>query len=320
MMNPLIAALGGAALLTATAAAAAEPMVIDLTHPIPTYAPMEGDPMKADTSKPWGDARQHPSFGGLVVLAKAKFPTNQGYFDIGTLVIAEHHGTHLDTAGHYVNNDGSMEPGGIAPADRKNTSQLSAADLTGRVVLIDISGRVQSELDKNGGKPSPDTKVTDFSNSSNNVVTADDIAAVADQLGNDTWLVLNLGWSKFFFEGPDFMKDPYINAFNYPGMNKAAVDKLIEVMDAKKIKIKGIMADNIAIDSGQSGVGDDDKWTNSFHAHVRLLQRGLLFLENGANLDKLAMVSDPGKCQLVIGAPKHEAGSGGPSRVLAICH
>jgi kynurenine formamidase len=320
MMKPIIAALGGAALLTLSAAAGAEPMVLDLTHPIPTYAPMEGDPMKADMSKPWGDARQHPTFGGPVVLAKGKFPTNRGYFDVGTLVIAEHNGTHLDAANHYVNNDKSIEPGGVTADKRKSTSQLDAADLSGRVVLIDISGRVQSELDKNGGKPSADTKVTDFSNSSNNVVTADDIAAVADQLDSDAWLVLNLGWSKFFFEGPDFMKDPYINAFNHPGMSKAAVDKLIEIMDAKKIKIKGIMADNIAIDSGQSGKGDDDKWTNSFHAHVRLLQRGLLFVENAANLDKLAMASDPSKCQLAIGAPKHVAGSGGPSRVLAICH
>ena len=46
-------------------------------------------------------------------------------------------------------------------------------------MLIDISGRAQAELDKNGGKPSPDRSVTDFSNSSPNVVRADDTAAVA---------------------------------------------------------------------------------------------------------------------------------------------
>ena len=138
-----------------------------------------------------------------------------------------------------------MEAGGIAPGKRKLTHQLTAEDLIGRVVLIDISGRVQAELDKNGGKPSPDKSVTDFSNSSPNVVGAD---------------------------------------------------------------------------SGESGKGDDDKWTNSWHAHVRLLQRGLLFVENAANLDLLAQIDDPSKCLLAVGAPKHVRGTGGPSRVMAICN
>ena len=132
-----------------------------------------------------------------------------------------------------------MEAGGIAPGKRKLAHQLTAEDLIGRVVLIDISGRVQAELDKNGGKPSPDKSVTDFSNSSANVVGADDIAAVAGKLRDGDWLVLNLGWSRFYFQGADFMKDPYINGFNHPGLSKAGVDKLIEVMDARKVRDKG---------------------------------------------------------------------------------
>lgn len=90
-------------------------------------------------------------------------------------------------------------------------------------------------------------------------------------------------------------------------------------MDEKGVRIGGIIADNIGIDSGQSAVGDDDKWTNSWHAHVRLLQRGICFVENGADLGKLAMVDNPDACTLVVGAPKHVRGTGGPSRVMAIC-
>lgn len=314
-------------LFTATIAAvsvfafgASAQTVIDLTHPIPTFKPMEGDPMKPDMSQPYEDIGVFPTFGGHAVFAMGKFPTNQGHFDLGTLVLAEHHGTHLDTSAHYVNDAGSMEAGGIAPGDRKLAHQLGAQDLIGRVVLVDISGRVQTELDKNGGRPSNDTAVTDFSNGSRNVVGADDIAAVADQLDNGVWLVLNLGWSKFYFEGGDFVKDPYVNAWNHPGLSKAGVDKLIEVMDAKNIRIAGIIADNIGIDSGQSAIGEDDKWTNSWHAHVRLLQRGLLFVENAANLDQFASVSDPSNCLLSVGAPKHVRGTGGPSRVMAICN
>ncbi len=317
MKKAIIAALCGMAGL-GLVTAQAEPFLLDLTHPLPTFEPMKGDPSKADLGKPWLDSKPIPSFGSQTVLKISRFPTNQGYFDLGTLVLSEHHGTHLDSPGHYVNNAKSLEAGNPPASKRKLVHLLGAADLVGKVVLIDISGRVQAELDKNGGKPSADKSVTDFSNASPNVVGADDIAAVADKLDNGVWLVLNLGWSRFFFSGTDFVKDPYINGWNHPGMNKAAVDKLIEIMDAKKIRINGIVADNIGIDSGESAYGKEGKWIDSWHAHVRLLQRGLKFVENAANLGQLVMAKAD-SCTLVVGAPKHVRGTGGPSRVLAMC-
>ena len=192
-MNPRLVAAAAAIATLAVATAQAAPKVLDLTHPIPTYKPMANDPMKADMNQPWGDARRFPSFGPPAILAIGQFPTSDGHFDLGTLTVGEHHGTHVDTPGHYINNKASMEAGGIAPGKRKLAHQLTAEDLIGRVVLIDISGRVrvQAELDKNGGKPSPDKSVTDFSNASANVVGADDIAAVADKLQDGDWLVLN---------------------------------------------------------------------------------------------------------------------------------
>jgi kynurenine formamidase len=267
-------------------------------------------------SKPYLDSKPIPTFGQQTVFTLSKFPTNQGHFDLGTLILSEHHGTHMDTPGHFVNNAGSQESDGIPVGERKLAHQLTSDDLSGKTVVIDISNRVATELAKNGGKPSPDKSVTDFSNSSVNVVTADDIRAVADKLENGSWLVLNLGWSQFYFSGTDFAKDPYINGWNHPGMNKEAVDALIEVMDKRKIRISGIIADNIGIDSGQSAIGDDDKWTNSLYTHVRLLQRGILFVENATNLDQIAMAKS---CILFVGAPKHVRGTGGPSRVLGLC-
>ena len=296
----------------------ADRVTIDLSHQIPTFAPSEEDPMKADLTKPYLDSVPIPTFGGQTVFSLTTFPTSDGHFDLGTLVLAEHHGTHLDTAGHFLNNEASMESDGIPADERKLTHELDASDLIGEAVVIDISGRVDMELAKNGGTPSPDKNVTDFSNSSPNVVSASDIDAVADQIEDGVWLVVNTGWSRFYFSGSDFMKDPYINGFNFPGVSKAAVDRLIEVMDEKGVMINGIIADNIGVDSGDSAVGDDDKWTNSWHAHVRLLQRGVKLVENATNLGQLQMVGD-GNCTIVVGAPKHIRGTGGPSRVLAIC-
>ncbi len=298
--------------------AAAQGFVVDLTHPIPTFKPMADDPMKPDDKQPWLDSKPIPTFGQQTILSISQFPTNQGHFEFGLLVLSEHHGTHMDTSAHYVNNAQSMEKGGTPPEKRRLAHQLGAEDLIGRIVLIDISGRVKAELDKNGGKPSPDPKVTDFSETSRNVVTADDIAAVEAKLRTGVWLVLNTGWSRFYFDGPDFAKDPYINGFNHPGLSHAAVDKLIEIETRRKIKIRGIVADNVGIESGQSSKGVDDKWTNSWYAHVRGLQRGWLFVENATNLGQLAMAR-PDSCTLIVGAPKHVRGTGGPSRVLAMC-
>lgn len=305
-------------MLFGVGAAGAQTFVIDLTHPLPTFKPMAGDPMKADLNQPWLGSKPIPTFGQQAILSLSEFPTNQGHFGLGLLVLAEHHGTHLDTPNHYVNDAKSMEKGGIPNDQRKQTHQLTADDLTGRVVLIDISGRVRAELDKNGGKPSANPATTDFRDKGPNVVTADDIARVEKDLRTGVWLVLNTGWSKFYFEGPDFEKDPYINKWNFPGLSRAAVDKLVEIEDRKKIKIRGIVADNIGIETGESGKGDDDKWTNSWYAHVRGLQRGWLFVENAANLGQLALARR-GSCTLIVGAPKHTRGTGGPSRVLAMC-
>ncbi len=109
--------------------------------------------MKPDLSQPWLDSKPIPSFGQQSVLSFSKFPTNQGHFELGVLITAEHHGTHMDAPAHYVNIAETMEPGGTPPDKRKKNHQFGVSDLTGRIVLIDISARVQSELDKNGGRP-----------------------------------------------------------------------------------------------------------------------------------------------------------------------
>jgi kynurenine formamidase len=312
----LTIACGSALALLSASSFAGGAFIVDLTHPIPTFQPMEGDPMKPDMSKPWLDSTAIPSFGQQTVLSIGQFPTNQGHFDLGTLVLSEHHGTHIDSSAHYVNNADSQEAGNPAADQRKYMHMLDGGDLSGTIVLVDISARIQAELDRNGGRPSPDTSVTNFSDDSGNAITADDISAVADQIDDGVWLVLSQGWSRFYFQGTDFVNDPYINGWNHPGINKAAVDRLIEIMETKGVKIAGIIADNIGIDSGESAIGVDDKWSNSWHAHVRLLQRGILFVENATNLGQVAMAGD---CTIVVGAPKHVRGTGGPSRVMAIC-
>ena len=296
----------------------AHQLYIDLTHPTPTFEPLDGDMNKPDFSKPHGDSdpRGIPSFGPQTVYQIGdKFYTNEGYFYAGRFATSEHHGTHIDASVHYINNEETLE--GEFPT-RKYVHEMTVSDLVGPVILVDISGRVASELDKNDGLPSPDTNITDFSNSSANVVTASDIEMVEGEIRDGSWIVINTGWSKFYYES-DWAKSPYMNGFNYPGLNKEAVDKIIEIEDKKKIRINGIVADNIGIDSGESSSpGKDYKFHNAFYSHVRGMQRGWKFVENANYLSQL-LQAKPNSCLIIVGAPNHIMGSGGPARIMAIC-
>lgn len=287
------------------------PLVFDLTHQIETFAPREGRPTAADLARPHDGSRPVPTFAEQAVYEiLPEMEAGQGRFYGGRLVLYDHHGTHLDAPTHYRNDAASLE---VEMPDGRDAGALRAEDLIGPVVFLDISPRVLGELNKNGGRPSPDLSVTNFSNVSRSVVTAEDVDRIADELGDGVWLVVNSGWSRFF-AGSGLEQSDYINGWNYPGMSKRACDRLIEVEDKRDFRIGGIVMDNIGIDSGESSVDSRQPW----HCHVRGLQRGWKFVENATSLGDLAYAR-PGSCTLVVGALKHRAGSGGAARVFALC-
>ena len=309
-------------LLIGTAAPArAELAFIDLTHAIPTFAPSAEDPTKPDLAKPIGGSKPIAGFYQQAILYPADiWPTNQGHFASAAVLIREHNGTSFNSPNHYINNDLSQEPGGVPPERRKASEELTLAQLTGKIVLIDISERVKAELSKNGGVPSPDISVTDFSDSSRATVREEDIEAVADQIEDGVWVVARLGWSQFYGQGgEDWNESRYVNALNHPGFTGEAIGKLIEIMDRKGVRIAGIAADSFSTDSGQGAKGTDDKWSGAWPAHVRLYQRDILIVENLTNLAALADAQSRSDCSLVVGAVKHVGGTGGPARVLAAC-
>jgi len=299
----------------------AEISLIDLTQITPTFKPSADSPIAPDLSQPWFKSKPIASFFSQAILfPPSEWMTNEGHFHSAALYIHEHHGTHVDAPNHYVNSDASLEAIGIPSAQRKTIDQLTLNELTGKIVVIDISGRVKDELAKNGGKPSPDLAITDFSDSSKNTIGADDIAAIADQIEDGIWLVLNLGWGQFYNSGiEDWDSSPYVNALNHPGMTREAVDKLIEIMDKKGVTIAGVAADNLSVDSGQSSKGNDDQWSNSWRGHVRLLQRDILMVENIGNLNALTQANANQDCTLLVAALKFVGGTGSPARVVAIC-
>lgn len=73
----------GLMLIFGAGTAIAAGFAVDLTHPIPTFKPMGGDPMKPDMSQPWFDSKPIPTFGQQTVFSISQFPTNWGTFDLG---------------------------------------------------------------------------------------------------------------------------------------------------------------------------------------------------------------------------------------------
>lgn len=296
-------------------ARAAGNIVIDLTHPIGTFAPKDGNIAEPDLDAPLKNSVAVPTFGAQAVYETLPaFKTNRGNFGLGRFLLAEHHGTHVDAPVHYGNNEATLE---TSTPDRRTLEELTAEDLFGPILFIDISSRVQAELDKNGGMPGS-TEVTDFSNSSMNVVSAADVEALEARIDNGVWIVANGGWSRFF-EGANMQESPYINGWNFPGFSADACDKLIEIEDRKGVRINGLVMDNIGIDSGENGAGPNgDLVTDSWDCHMRGLQRGWKFVENAANLGQLAEANTE-SCQLFVGAPKIVSGTGAPARIMALC-
>lgn len=294
---------------------------IDMTQAIPTFAPLSTDPTKPDLTKPIGNSTPIAGFYHQAILYPAdKWPTNQGYFDSAAILIQEHNGTSFNSPNHYQNNLASTEKNAVPLTQRKTSEQLTTTQLTGDIVLVDVSARVKKELAKNAGKPHPNTAVTDFSDNSKATIRAEDIRAVADQIKEGVWIVGRLGWEQFYFsDTEDWDKSAYVNALNHPGFTAEAIEELIKIMDEKKIKISGIAADSLSTDSGQGAKGIDDQWSNGWPAHVRLYQRDILIVENLANLNALAAKNHNG-CSLIVGALKHIGGTGGPARVMAVCN
>jgi kynurenine formamidase len=285
---------------------------------MPTFDPAADASSLPDLAKPMGGSKAIPSFFPQAVFQPSTNLTNEGHFFRGRLSISEHHGTHVDAPSHYVNSKATTERGAVPT---KFQHDLTLDDLIGPIVYVDISQRVRAELGKNDGRPSPDIGVTNFSDSSPNNVTAADLDAVADRLQNRSWIIVNTGWAKFFSADMpgDMTTSPYINGWNFPGVSRAAIDRLIEIEDRKGIRINGIAIDNIGVDDGESERGQGPNWDFSYRSHVRGMQRGWQFVENLANVDSLALVNT-NTCTLIIGGLPIIGGSGSPARVIVACN
>ena len=300
----------------------------DLSHLVPVFEPLDGDSTVSDLSKPVANSQPVAGSGGRlgVRTAKARMDTKSGYLQWGYVYLEEHYSTHVDSTDHFIVTKKSLMT--VPEPDQRSVAEFGLDELIGPIVYIDVSDRVQRELAKNNGVPSINRDKTNFDDDTGNNVNVSDINAVVDQLENGTYLVLNVGWEQFYIGPPPESgvnwEHPYNNNLNYPGITKAAVDRLVEIENEKGIRIAGVVADNIAIESGHSARGEmgTDKVIMTelvMHMHAVGLQRGWKLVENAANLSVLKNYRQ-NDCDLIVGAPKVVGASGVPSRLMAVCN
>ena len=294
----------------------------DLTHAAPMFEALDGDLTQPDLSRPIAGSEPVCSHGQGARVSKANHPAALGYFQWGVFSLDEHFATHIDSQCHFVTTDTDLQ---IDNPDMRYSHEFTLEDLIGPLVYIDISDRVERELAKNGGNPSPDLSVTDFSNSSNATVRLADIEAVEQYITDGAYLVFNTGWEcTYGGEGPENgWYHPYNNGLNHPGVTPEVVDWLVALEERKGIRINGLAADNIAVESGESLLGPGGSVDvqpariNGPYLHAVGLQRGWKLVENLANLNSLKGCPQ-GAGTLIVGAARIMGVSGSPARLIAM--
>ena len=113
-------------------------------------------------------------------------------------------------------------------------------------------------------------------------------------------VALHTGWEARLADPARFLNADASGVMHGPGFGRDAMEWLVH-----ERSIAGAAIDTLSLDFGPS---------TTYEAHRVLLGAGRYGLENVANLATIP----PSGATLVVGAPKHEGGTGGPARLLAL--
>ncbi|MGI9520423.1 MAG: cyclase family protein, partial [Hyphomicrobiaceae bacterium] len=166
--------------------------------------------------------------------------------------------------------------------DRHSVAEIPVSSLIAPLAVVDIRAKAADDADAQ--------------------VTPDDIKAWIGRHGpvpDRACVAMNSGWSARVatakFRNADSSK-----VMHFPGFHVETSQMLRETTTAL-----GLAVDTLSLDYGPS---------QDFATHNDWLPTNRWGLENIAHLDTVPAVG----ATLVVGAPKHRGGSGGPSRVLAL--
>lgn len=165
--------------------------------------------------------------------------------------------------------------------DGMSVDEIPVSSLVAPLCVIDIAARAADNADTQ--------------------VTPEDVSAwiaANGDIPDNACVAMHSGW------GAKVDTDGFRNfdgeAQHYPGFHVDAVNMLMEETGAKSIAV-----DTLSLDFGKSA---------DFATHYAWLPSGRFGIECLANLDKVPAAG----ATLVIGAPKHRGGTGGPARIFAM--
>lgn len=166
-------------------------------------------------------------------------------------------------------------------ADGTSVDEIPVTQLVAPLCVIDIAARAEGN---------PDAQVT-----------PDDLKAwiaAHGEIPDNACVAMHSGWGTK--TGSDDFRGFDGTALHFPGFHVEATNMLMEETGATSIAV-----DTLSLDHGPSP---------DFAVHYSWLPSGRFGIECVANLDKMP----PAGATLVIGAPKHKGGTGGPARLIAL--
>ncbi len=208
-------------------------------------------------------------FGVPGISVEQNFNFAEHGFNLKTLTINEHTGTHIDAPLHF-------------SADGTSVDEIPVENLVAPLCVIDIKARAAEDADAQ--------------------VTPDDIRAWIATHGDippGACVAMNSGWDKHV-DSAKFRNVDGEGKMHFPGFHIEATQMLMEETGASSMAV-----DTLSLDYGLSG---------DFATHYAWLPSGRFGIENIANLDAVPAAG----ATLVIGAPKHRGGTGGPARIIAL--
>jgi kynurenine formamidase len=238
----------------------------------------------ASASAPPAMADGHSEVADLTHVYDADFPTYFGApgiemeqpfnfadngFNLMTLSLNEHTGTHIDAPLHF-------------SADGNSVDEIPVSTLVAPLCVIDIAAKAAEN---------PDAQVT-----------PKDVKAWMSSNGDipdNACVALYSGWGAKT-GGDGFRNADDEGVMHFPGFHVEAAKMLIEETGAQSIA-----SDTLSLDHGPSA---------DFATHYAWLPTNRFGIENIANLDKVPAAG----ATVVIGAPAHRGGTGGPARIFAM--
>ncbi len=166
-------------------------------------------------------------------------------------------------------------------ADGTSVDEIPISDLVAPLCVVDIATRAAEDADAQ--------------------VTPDDLSAwiaANGDIPDGACVAMHSGWASKV--GGDGFRNFDGKAQHYPGFHVEAVEMLMEQTGARSIAV-----DTLSLDHGMSA---------DFATHYAWLPSGRFGIECLAGLDAVPAAG----ATLIIGAPKHAGGSGGPARIFAM--